>query len=139
MAQYDLVLGSGSHAKPDLSVPAQPAQSINSTIQSDSKQETVELKAPCLASRASAIQEQGFSEAVAVQIEAPQRGSTRLVYATKWSIFTKWCHSNQVDLRAPPFKSIAKFLLYLFQYRKLQPSHRWLPISHGRKTGKFAH
>ena len=40
----------------------------------------------------------------------------------KWTIFTKWCHSNQVDFRAPPIKSIADFLLYLFQDRKLQPS-----------------
>ena len=37
-------------------------------------------------------------------------------------LFTKWCHSNQVDFRAPPLKSIADFLLYLFQDRKLQPS-----------------
>ena len=36
--------------------------------------------------------------------------------------FTKWCLSNQVDFRAPPVKSIADFLLYLFQVRKLQPS-----------------
>ena len=34
----------------------------------------------------------------------------------------KWCLSNQVDFRAPPVKSIADFLLYLFQDRKLQPS-----------------
>ena len=40
----------------------------------------------------------------------------------KWTIFTKWCFSNQVDFRAPPVKSIANFLLYLFQGRKLQPS-----------------
>ena len=37
-------------------------------------------------------------------------------------VFTKWCHSNQVDFWAPPIKSIADFLLYLFLDRKLQPS-----------------
>ena len=58
---------------------------------------------------------------MAARIEAPQRGSTRSVYEAKWSIFTKWCLSNQVDFRAPPLKSIADFLLYLFQDRKLQP------------------
>ena len=36
--------------------------------------------------------------------------------------FTKWCLSNQVDFRALPVKSIADFILYLFQERKLQPS-----------------
>ena len=39
----------------------------------------------------------------------------------KWTNFTKWCLSNQVDFRAPPLKAIADFLLHLFQDRKLQP------------------
>ena len=65
--------------------------------------------------------QQGFSEAVAARIEAPQRRSTRSVYEAKWTIFTKWCLSNQVDFRAPPLKAIADFLLHLFQDKKLQP------------------
>ena len=75
-----------------------------------------------MAPRASAIKEQGFSEAVAALIKAPQRGSTSSVYEAKWAIFTKWCLSNPVDFRASPVKSKADFLLYLFQDRKLQPS-----------------
>ena len=75
-----------------------------------------------MAPRASAIKEQGFSEAVAARIEAPQRGSTRSVYEAKWTIFTKWCLSNQVDSRPPPIKSVADFLMYFFQAKKLQPS-----------------
>ena len=75
-----------------------------------------------MAPRAAAIMEQGFSEAVAARIEAPQRGSTRSVYEAKWTIFTKWCLTNKVDFRAPPVKSVADFLMYLFQDRKLQPS-----------------
>ena len=75
-----------------------------------------------MAPRATAIMEQGFSEAMAARIEAPQRGSTRSVYETKWTIFTKWCVTNQVDFRAHPVKSVADFLIYLFQDRKLQPS-----------------
>ena len=77
VAQHALVLGSSGHVKPDHTVPAQPAYSV---IQSDSTQESVKPKSTCLAPRASAIKEQGFSEAVAAQIEAPQRGSTRSVY-----------------------------------------------------------
>ena len=75
-----------------------------------------------MAPRATFIKEQGFSEAVAARIEAPQRGSTRSVYEAKWTILKKWCLSNQVDFRYPPVKSVADFLLYLFQDRKLQPS-----------------
>ena len=75
-----------------------------------------------MAPTATAIKEQGFSEAVAARIEAPQRGSTRSVYEAKWAIFTKWCITNQMDFRAPPVKSVADFLMYLFEDRKLQPS-----------------
>ena len=40
----------------------------------------------------------------------------------KWTIFTKWCITNQVDFRSPPVKSVADFLMYLFEDKKLQPS-----------------
>ena len=99
---------------------AQPAQSGISTIQPDPAQEPVKPELTCLAPRATAIKEQGFFEAVAARIEAPQRGSTRSIYEAKWTIFTKWCLSNQVDFRAPPLKAICDFLLHLFQDRKLQ-------------------
>ena len=56
------------------------------------------------------------------RIEAPQRGSTRSVYEAKWAIFTKWCLCHKVDFRSPPVKSVADFLMYLFEDRKLQPS-----------------
>ena len=122
VAQHALVLGPGSHVQPDPSEPATSTQLIDTTLQPDPSQESVKSKSPCLAPRASAIKEQGFSKDVATRIEAPQRGSTRSVYEAKWSIFTKWCLSNKVDFRAPPVKSIADVLLYLFQDRNLQPS-----------------
>ena len=74
----------------------------------------------CLAPRATAIKEQAFSEAVAARIKAPKRGSSRSVYGAKWTIFTKWYLSNQVDFRASPLNAKADFLLYFFQDRKLQ-------------------
>ena len=119
VAQYSLVLGTSGNIQSDPTVSAQPAQSGVSTIQPDLAQEP---EATCLAPRVTAIKEQGFSEAVAAQIEAPQRGSTRSVYEAKWTIFTKWCLSNQVDFRVPPLKAIADFLLHLFQDKKLQRS-----------------
>ena len=120
VAQHALVLG--EHVQPGPSQPAQPAQSANTTIQSDPSQKSDQPKSPCLAPRATKIKEQGFSEAVAARIEAPQRRSTRSVYEAKWTIFKKWCVSNQVDFRSPPIKSVADFLMYLFEDKKLQPS-----------------
>ena len=119
VAQHALVLGLGDHVQ---SGPSQPAQSVNTALQSDPSQKSDKSKSPCMAPRATTIKEQGFSEAVAARIEAPQRRSTRSVYEAKWAIFTKWCVTNQVDFRSPPVKSVADFLLYLFEDKKLQPS-----------------
>ena len=79
------------------------------------------LESSCLG-RLSAIKVQLELELVAARIEAPQRRSTRSVNEAKWAIFTKWCVTNQVDLRTPPVKSVADFLMYLFEDKKLQPS-----------------
>ena len=122
LAQHALVLGLGDHVQPGPSQPAQPAQSVDTALQSDPSQKSDKSKSPCLAPRATKIKEQGFSEAVAARIEAPQRKSTRSVYEAKWTIFKKWCVTNQVDFRSPPVKSVADFLMYLFEVKKLQPS-----------------
>ena len=122
VAQHALVLGPSDHVQSGPSQPAQPAQSANTALQSDPSQKSDKSKSPCLAPRASKIKEQGFSEAVAARIEAPQRRSTRSVYEAKWTIFTKWCDANQVHFRSPPVKSVADFLMYLFEDKKLQPS-----------------
>ena len=103
-----------------LSLPNLP--SLVTALQSDPSQKSDKSKSPCLAPRATKIKEQDFSEAVAARIEAPQRKSTRSVYEAKWTIFTKWCDTNQVDFRSPPVKSVADFLMYLFEDKKLQPS-----------------
>ena len=99
MAQHALVLGLGDHVQSGPPQPAQPAQSTDTALQSDPSQKSDKPKSPCLAPRATKIKEQGFSETVAARIEAPQRRSTRSVYEAKWSIFTKWCITNQVDFR----------------------------------------
>ena len=121
VAQHALVLGSSGNVQSNPTVPAQHTKLSISAIQPGPSQEPVKSEPTCLAPRASANKEQGFSEAVVAQIEAPQRGSSRSVYEAKWTIFTKWCLSNQVDFRAPPLKAIADFLLHLFQDKKLQP------------------
>ena len=103
-----------------LSLPNLPnllTQPFNQTLQKFDK-----TKSPYMARRASAIKEQVFSEEVAARIEASQRGSIRSLCEAKWTIFTKWCLGNQVVFKAPPVKSVADLLMYLFQDRKLQPS-----------------
>ena len=122
VAQHALVLGLGDHVQSSSPQLAKSAQSAVTTLQPDPSQKSDQSKPSCMAPRATAIRKQGFSEAVAARIEAPQRRSTRSVYEAKWAIFTKWCITNQVDFRSPPIKSVADFLLYLFEVKKLQPS-----------------
>ena len=122
VAQHALVLGLGGHVQSSSPQFTKSAQSADTALQPDPSQKSDKSKPTCMAPRATAIKKQGFSEAVAARIEAPQRRSTRSVYEAKWTIFTKWCISNQVDFRSPPIKSVADFLLYLFEVRKLQPS-----------------
>ena len=122
VAQHDMVLGPSGNVQSGPITLASTAKPTDPTLQPGPSQESDKPKSPCMALRATSIKEQGFSEAVATRIEAPQRGSTRSVYEAKWAIFTKWCITNQVDFRAPPVKSVADFLMYLFEERKLQPS-----------------
>ena len=116
-----LVLGLGDHVQSSPSQLAQLARSVDTAFQPDPSQKSDQPKSPYMAPRATAIKQQGFSKAVAAKIEAPQRSSTRSVYEAKWTIFTKWCITNQ-DFRSPPVKSVADFLLHLFEDKKLQPS-----------------
>ena len=78
-----------------------------------------------MAPRASAIEEQGLSEAVAARIEAPQfdlkgdqsdQSMRQVVPFTSDVSLLRWTSGP------PPVKSVADFLMDLFQDRKLQPS-----------------
>ena len=95
VAQHALVLGSGDNVQSDSTVSVQHSRLGVSAIQPGPSQEPGKSEPTCLAPRASAIKAQGFSEAVAARVDAPQRGSIRSFYEAKWTIFTKWCLSNR--------------------------------------------
>ena len=87
VAQHALVLRSSGHVQSNHTEPSQSAKPVDTALQSDPSQKSDKFKSPCMAPKALAIKEQGFSEVVAARIEAPQRGSTRSVYEAKWAIF----------------------------------------------------
>ena len=68
VVQHALVLGSSGHVQPNPTEPAQSAQPIDTALQSDPSQKSDKAESPCMAPKASAIKEQGFSEAVAARI-----------------------------------------------------------------------
>ena len=49
--------------------------------------------------------------------------STRTVYQYKWSLFQRWCASQQVDFRHPSVSDICSFLLHLFRDKERCPSN----------------
>ena len=122
VAQHAMVLGSGQHVSTDSPKSTESREPIDSTLQPVSSQGPSQSESACMAPRAFAIQQAGFSEEVATRIEAPQRRSTRAIYESKWSVFVRWCEEHKVDFRSPSIKQIADFLLYLFQEKHLQPS-----------------
>ena len=122
VAQHVMVLGSGQHVSTDSPKSAESREPVDSTLQSVSSQGPSQSEPACMAPRAFAIQQAGFSEEVATRIEAPQRRSTRAIYESKWSVFVRWCEEHKVDFRSPSIKQISDFLLYLFQEKRLQPS-----------------
>ena len=65
VAQHALVLGSSGNVQPNPTVSAQHTKLSVSAIQPGPSQEPVKSEPTCLAPRASAFKEQGFSEAVA--------------------------------------------------------------------------
>ena len=122
VTKHAMVLGPGQHVGSNSSLSSQGEEFVNPTVQSVSSQGPIQPEPPCVAPRAAATQQAGFSEEVAARIEAPQRRSTRAVYESKWSVFIRWSEANKVDFRSPSIKQIADFLLFLFQEKDLQPS-----------------
>ena len=68
VAQHGMVLGPSGNVQPNPIASASIAKPTDSALQSDPSQESDKPKSPCMAPRATAIKEQGFSEAVATRI-----------------------------------------------------------------------
>ena len=98
VAQHAMVLGSGQHVSTDSPKSAESREPLDSTLQSVSSQGPSQSESACMAPRAFAIQQAGFSEEVATRIEAPQRRSTRAIYESKWSVFVRWCEEHTSGL-----------------------------------------
>ena len=115
VAQHALVLGSSGHVQPN---PTEPAHLPNllSAIQSDPSQKSDKPEYPCRAPRASAIEEQDLSEAVAARIEAPQ-GDQSDLYEASGPFLQVMYHSSGGLRGTPPVKTVADSLMYLFQDR----------------------
>ena len=122
VARDVLVLGSGGSVHKNPSKASIVGESVDSTVQQQTSQQSGLFEPSCLASGVSLEGSRGFSEEVAKQIKEPQRRSSRRIYESRWSIFGKWCQESQVDVSDPTIPDIANFLNYLFKEKALKPS-----------------
>ncbi len=67
------------------------------------------------------MQEKGFSEPVAQRVCSSKRPSTNSVYGYRWKVWVDWCVGRQVDSFSPSVNSVAEFLIFLFEVKKLSP------------------
>ena len=63
-----------------------------------------------------------FSQDVADFVSRSRRTSIQKVYDAKWTIFSIWCHTKNVNPISAPITVIADFLIFLFLEKKCQIS-----------------
>ena len=68
------------------------------------------------------IRERNFSRKVASRIAQSRRRSTRIVYDSKWTVFSDWCRARSINPECPSITRIADFLLFLFEEKDLAVS-----------------
>ena len=67
------------------------------------------------------LQERGFSQAASAQISRGRRQSSRVVYDSKWRLFSGWCEEQEVNPFEVTVPQLADFFIYLFNVKQLNP------------------
>ena len=111
----------GTITRPSTTVSTSALSAKATTVQPIPQQPRIP-ESSCLVSRSTSLQNQDFSAEVADRIAAPQRLSTRAIYASKWAVFQHWCTDTQVDFRCPSIGDICNFLWFLFNTKNRCPS-----------------
>ena len=110
------------HVQSDPTEPAFLAQPVNTALQSDPSQKSDKPKSPCMAPRATAMKEQASlrqwqQELRLLKEDQPDQSMRQIgPFLQSGVSLIRWTSGH------PPVKSVADFLMYLFQDRKLQPS-----------------
>ena len=122
LARDALVLGADRAGNSATSKATSTGESLETATFQQIPHQSGILESTRVAPRLKKYQPPRFSSQVEARIEAPQRRSSRRVYASRWSLFRKWCKQGKVDVKEPPIPRIADFLLHLFKDKKLKPA-----------------
>ena len=77
---------------------------------------------PCLESKLSQLEKQGFSKKVAERISKNQRNSTLNLYHSRWARFLEWTGMEEDDIDKITIPQIADFLTFLFEEKQFSTS-----------------
>ena len=68
------------------------------------------------------LEKAGFSKKSAERVWAAKRSSTQSLYNSRWNTWMDWCLQREMDPIDPTVTSMADFLIFLFEEKKLLPS-----------------
>ena len=68
------------------------------------------------------LEKAGFSKKSAERVCAAKRSSTQSLYNSRWNTWMDWCLQREMDPIDPTVTSLADFLIFLFEEKKLLPS-----------------
>ena len=68
------------------------------------------------------LEKAGFSKKSAERVCAAKRSSTQSLYNSRWNTWMDWCLQREMDPIDPTVTSMADFLIFLFEEKKLLPS-----------------
>ena len=68
------------------------------------------------------LEKAGFSKKSAERVCAGERSSTQSLYNSRWNTWMDWCLQREMDPIDPTVTSMADFLIFLFEEKKLLPS-----------------
>ena len=87
-----------------------------------SSSEAGDIQPACLAVLQGGLEKAGFSKKSAERVCAAKLSSTQSLYNSPWNTWMDWCLQREMDPIDPTVTSMADFLIFLFEEKKLLPS-----------------
>ena len=122
MAKTVLVSGSSSSVLCKASSSSRKERSSFTVQRKETSSGSGETSSSRLAAVRNSLRKGGFSDKATKRISGSVRSSTGAIYDSKWSIFSTWCQSKQVDPLSATAQQLADFLVFLFEEKKFTPS-----------------
>ena len=99
-----------------------PGGSFDPTSLPSFSSEAGNLQPARLAVLQGGLEKAGFSKESAKRVCAAKRSSTQSLYNSRWNTWMDWCLEREMDPIDPSVTTMADFLIFLFEEKKLLPA-----------------